>query len=75
MIRAISWKRAVVTGSYLTDKFYGLFCIVLTKTVFLQSEFGNNYQILMVVVVQLVRTPDCGSGGRRFESGLPPKDL
>ena len=26
----------------------------------------------MVVVVQLVRTPDCGSGGRRFESGLPP---
>ena len=25
-----------------------------------------------VVVVQLVRTPDCGSGGRRFESGLPP---
>ena len=28
----------------------------------------------MVVVVQLVRTPDCGSGGRRFESGLPPKN-
>lgn len=27
----------------------------------------------MVVVVQLVRTPDCGSGGRRFKSGLPPK--
>ena len=27
----------------------------------------------MVVVVQLVRTPDCGSGGRRFESGLPPE--
>ena len=26
-----------------------------------------------MVVVQLVRTPDCGSGGRRFESGLPPK--
>ena len=29
----------------------------------------------MVVVVQLVRTPDCGSGGRRFESDLPPKCL
>ena len=29
-------------------------------------------EIQMVVVVQLVRTPDCGSGGRRFESGLPP---
>lgn len=29
----------------------------------------------MVVVVQLVRTPDCGSGGRGFESHLPPKDL
>lgn len=26
----------------------------------------------MVVVVQLVRTPDCGSGGRRFKSDLPP---
>jgi hypothetical protein len=26
----------------------------------------------MVVVVQLVRTPDCGSGGRRFEPDLPP---
>ncbi len=26
----------------------------------------------MVVVVQLVRTPDCGSGGRGFESHLPP---
>ncbi len=29
----------------------------------------------MVVVVQLVRTPDCGSGGRGFESHLPPKML
>ena len=26
----------------------------------------------MVVVAQLVRVPDCGSGGRRFETGLPP---
>ena len=25
----------------------------------------------MVVVAQLVRAPDCGSGGRRFEPGLP----
>ena len=29
----------------------------------------------MVVVAQLVRAPDCGSGGRRFETGLPPKTL
>ena len=28
----------------------------------------------MVVVAQLVRAPDCGSGGRRFETGLPPKN-
>ncbi len=27
---------------------------------------------LMVVVAQLVRAPDCGSGGRGFESHLPP---
>jgi hypothetical protein len=28
---------------------------------------------VMVVVAQLVRAPDCGSGGRRFEPGLPPE--
>ena len=27
----------------------------------------------MVVVVQLVRTPDCGSGGGGFNSHHPPK--
>ena len=27
----------------------------------------------MVVVAQLVRAPDCGSGGRGFKSRLPPK--
>ncbi len=26
----------------------------------------------MAVVAQLVRVPDCGSVGRRFESDLPP---
>ena len=30
-------------------------------------------QQLMVVVAQLVRAPDCGSGGRRFETDLPPQ--
>ncbi len=29
----------------------------------------------MAVVAQLVRVPDCGSVGRRFESDLPPKVL
>lgn len=28
--------------------------------------------ITEVVVAQLVRAPLCGSGGRRFKSGLPP---
>lgn len=28
----------------------------------------------MVVVAQLVRALDCGSRGRRFEPGLPPKE-
>lgn len=27
----------------------------------------------MVVVAQLVRAPDCGSGGRGFETHLPPQ--
>ncbi len=26
----------------------------------------------MADVAQLVRAPDCGSGGRRFETGRPP---
>ena len=29
----------------------------------------------MVVVAQLVRALDCGSRGRRFETGLPPQTL
>ncbi len=29
----------------------------------------------MVVVAQLVRAPDCGSGGRRFDPDHPPKKL
>ena len=29
----------------------------------------------MVSVVQLVRTPDCGSGGRQFESAHLPHEL
>ena len=29
----------------------------------------------MVDIVQLARTPDCGSGGRRFESDYPPQRI
>ena len=29
----------------------------------------------MVGVAQLVRVSDCGSEGRRFESGLPPQKI
>lgn len=29
----------------------------------------------MVIVAQLVRAPDCGSGGREFESRLSPLKL
>ena len=38
----------------------------MKKVVFLQSQ--NT-----AVVAQLVRVPDCGSVGRRFESDLPPE--
>lgn len=31
------------------------------------------HRLQMVVVAQLVRALDCGSRGRRFEPGLPPK--
>jgi hypothetical protein len=29
----------------------------------------------MVVLAQLVRVPDCGSGGRGFEPRIPPKNI
>ena len=35
----------------------------------MHSHFSD---ALMVDVAQLVRAPDCGSGGRRFEPDLPP---
>ena len=31
------------------------------------------YNISMVAVAQLVRAPDCGSGGRGFETHQPPE--
>ncbi len=37
---------------------------MLVKVIYLRAQ--------MVVVAQLVRAPDCGSGGRGFESHLPP---
>lgn len=39
----------------------------------LKLKFIFAIRLKMVVVAQLVRVPDCGSGGRRFEPGLPPK--
>ena len=42
------------------------------KSVFLPRLFETPN---MAVVAQLVRVPDCGSVGRRFESDLPPESL
>jgi hypothetical protein len=42
------------------------------KSVFLQP---SKETLNMAVVAQLVRVPDCGSVGRRFESDLPPKKM
>ena len=44
----------------------------LKKSVFLPRLFETPN---MAVVAQLVRVPDCGSVGRRFESDLPPERL
>ena len=37
------------------------------------STFATDFRIKTVGVVQLVRAPDCGSGGRGFEPHLPPE--
>ena len=42
--------------------------LIVKNFVFLQSQN-------MAIVAQLVRVPDCGSVGRRFESDLSPKVL
>ncbi len=39
------------------------------------STFAADFPINTVGVVQLVRAPDCGSGGRGFEPHLPPKEI
>ena len=44
----------------------------MKKSVFLPRLFETPN---MAVVAQLVRVPDCGSVGRRFESDLPPERL
>ena len=46
----------------------------LIQNVLCEKDYWHIFAVLkMVVVAQLVRVPDCGSGGRRFEPGLPPK--
>jgi hypothetical protein len=40
----------------------------------IKKQFSTTFALSnTVVVAQLVRAPDCGSGGRRFEPGHPPK--
>ncbi len=45
--------------------FYSVFEGVFTE---------HPYIITMVAVAQLVRAPDCGSGGRGFETHQPPNE-
>ena len=48
----------------------------LMQNVLCEKDYWHIFAVLkMVVVAQLVRVPDCGSGGRRFEPGLPPIKL
>ena len=46
-------------------------CATYNRMYFLSGLFdwGRAY---VVDIAQLVRAPDCDSGGRRFESGYPP---
>ena len=37
-----------------------------------ESEWLPELFFIMVGIAQLVRAPDCGSGGRGFESHYPP---
>ena len=47
-------------------------CCTYPKKVYFCRVFLRHQ---MAVVAQLVRVPDCGSVGRRFESDLPPESL
>ncbi len=60
-------------------KSHGYFCYKNIEICLLQNkrEYDIIYLALnsahMVGIVQLVRMPDCGSGGRGFESHYPPQ--
>jgi hypothetical protein len=61
-----NWDSAsILTGIKLRLKFRQLLLFV---------HGCLNLQSLMVIVAQLVRAPDCGSGGRGFESRLSPQN-
>ena len=46
-------------------------CVTYNRMYFLSGLFGWG-RAYVVDIAQLVRAPDCDSGGRRFESGYPP---
>ena len=46
-------------------------CLQISWNFYFRVPFQE--KVIMVVVAQLVRAPDCGSGGRGFETHLPPK--
>ncbi len=46
-------------------------CVALTGSCV--AKYG--FRQVMVIVAQLVRAPDCGSGGRGFKSRLSPKKI
>jgi hypothetical protein len=43
-------------------------CVALTGSCLVRCDFRQ----VLVIVAQLVRAPDCGSGGRGFNSRLSP---
>ncbi len=47
--------------------------LLLNIFAFRKNVYTFAAAIDMVDVAQLVRAPDCGSGGRGFKSHLPPK--
>ena len=44
----------------------------MAKSLYFCTRFRQTEVVYTVGVVQLVRAPDCGSGGRGFEPHLPP---
>ena len=76
-----TWWEAAWESKWLPDSISGCSVAWLARLIWDQEVAGSNpvtpivsLFTSVVGIAQLVRAPDCGSGGREFESHYPPQN-